>query len=717
VGPGAASGNQGRAIRQWVRIDPAHPADELMVEVRSTTEDWRRALWGQDLLPWGEPGTAQRWPRGPLPKSGEWVALIVPVGAMRLDGHLIDSNGFASYGGNVAWGRTEFLEDGKVQVIMDGDLPKGANWGGGVSWTDQPAQDGKRSHGMGLQTAECEHRLGNGGIQIDLRAKTPAPAAPAERLQKDVEAAKLIPETEEALQLLREAEGQFGGQPEDQRLEHIIAMYADFLKSDPANQQAAHVLTTVRFLVEGWNDNRKVPPKRGAALARCEALMDEVKLGREPRRQFYAELAAPLAEWKVVGLFDAPKGAQPLQEALPPERGAVDLDARYPTLRGVEVAWRDARADANALNVTARLRDHEHRRGAVAFAYTRIEAPASAEAALYLGVRGQALVWINGKRVGALLTAEGTLQRDAFVLPCKLLKGANEILIKLSGGEGGAPLVTARIADLNGKPLEGLSVRLPPSLVGASAGNPTAVTVDFSGPLDPAGAEDPASYTVDHGVTVVKAALTGKERRSVALTLSPLAPDTEYTLTVINVKNAAGTPLRSGARTRFHLLASGVGSGLKAEFFSGHELKELLTARTDETVDFEWGDGEQPDPAVPASNWSARWSGQVMPLFTDTWTFTTLSDDGARLWIDGKLVVDAWRDQAPTESTGTIALEAGKRYDLKLEYYQGGASAAMKLMWQCARQDREIIPKAQLFTGAAPAETPVEKPKHHKEGK
>jgi hypothetical protein len=75
-----------------------------------------------------------------------------------------------------------------------------------------------------------------------------------------------------------------------------------------------------------------------------------------------------------------------------------------------------------------------------------------------------------------------------------------------------------------------------------------------------------------------------------------------------------------------------------------------------------------------------------------------VSDDGVRMWVNGNQLIDNWQDQAPTESLGSVALEAGKKYDIKVEYYQGAGGAVMKLFWQGPGQSRELIPPTQLYS-------------------
>jgi hypothetical protein len=144
-----------------------------------------------------------------------------------------------------------------------------------------------------------------------------------------------------------------------------------------------------------------------------------------------------------------------------------------------------------------------------------------------------------------------------------------------------------------------------------------------------------------------------------------------------------------------------VGTGLRGDYFDGSMLELGDTGALDashpaEAVDFDWGTG-RPDPVVDNDWFSVRWSGQVMPLYSETYTFRTLSDEGVRLWVDGKLIIDHWLTQTATSRTGTIALSAYRRYDIKLEYFEQTGSAVARLYWSSPSQASEIVRKACLF--------------------
>lgn len=99
---------------------------------------------------------------------------------------------------------------------------------------------------------------------------------------------------------------------------------------------------------------------------------------------------------------------------------------------------------------------------------------------------------------------------------------------------------------------------------------------------------------------------------------------------------------------------------------------------------------------VGGENFSARWSGLVEPLHSETYTFTTTSDDGVRLWVDGQKVVDNWTAHGAKDDSGTIALEKGKKVPVVLEYYQGTGAGVIKLSWSSPSQKKEIVPRGRL---------------------
>ncbi len=138
-----------------------------------------------------------------------------------------------------------------------------------------------------------------------------------------------------------------------------------------------------------------------------------------------------------------------------------------------------------------------------------------------------------------------------------------------------------------------------------------------------------------------------------------------------------------------------VGGGLRGDYYRGMDLRNLVLKRLDPRVDFNWGGGE-PDAVVGEDNFSVRWTGEVEAAYTETYTFYTNTDDGARLWIDGQELVDDWQDQSATENYGTIDLVAGQVYDIVMEYYDNTGDAVAELLWSSPSTPKQHIPQAAL---------------------
>ncbi|WP_257461438.1 PQQ-dependent sugar dehydrogenase [Archangium lipolyticum] len=142
----------------------------------------------------------------------------------------------------------------------------------------------------------------------------------------------------------------------------------------------------------------------------------------------------------------------------------------------------------------------------------------------------------------------------------------------------------------------------------------------------------------------------------------------------------------------------GSGTGLRAEYFDAADLTQKKLERVDATVDFRWESGS-PDPALGADTFSVRWTGSVVPQYSERYTFHTQTNDGVRLWVDGKLLIDAWTAHPTTENTGTITLQAGVAYSLRMEFYEKTGLAIARLLWSSPGQTRgkkQVIPQARL---------------------
>jgi uncharacterized protein (DUF1800 family) len=126
-----------------------------------------------------------------------------------------------------------------------------------------------------------------------------------------------------------------------------------------------------------------------------------------------------------------------------------------------------------------------------------------------------------------------------------------------------------------------------------------------------------------------------------------------------------------------------------------------ILTRTDATVNFNWLNS--PGAGVGDNYWSARWTGEVLPEFSQIYTFYFTADDAARVWVNGKLLVNAWpRSGASSKFSGTIELVAGVRYPIVVEFYELSSTAVAELRWSSQNQPEVIIPTERLFPAVSP---------------
>ncbi len=172
------------------------------------------------------------------------------------------------------------------------------------------------------------------------------------------------------------------------------------------------------------------------------------------------------------------------------------------------------------------------------------------------------------------------------------------------------------------------------------------------------------------------------------------------------------------AEAKYYLLPDGQ-PGIYAEYFNNRELegKPVLT-RIEKSINFDWGYGGERDPDNPGSpqpgvinldKWSARWTGKFKSPGEGCYEIGLQSDNGVRMFIDGKKVLDYWIDSKPSKfKTIRYKFEEGKLYDLKVEFYEnigsclcrlGFAPYSVKAMPQKAVQLAESSDVVLLFVG------------------
>ncbi len=238
-----------------------------------------------------------------------------------------------------------------------------------------------------------------------------------------------------------------------------------------------------------------------------------------------------------------------------------------------------------------------------------------------------------------------------------------------------------------------------------------------------------------------------------------LTPGTVYVYKAV----AVGTGGDSTPSSPVSITTDGNGTGLTGNYFSDETLTTPAFTRVDPRVNFAWGN-RSPDPSIPNGGFSVAWTGQVQPKYSETYTFSTNTDDGVRLWVNGQLLVDQWKVIAPLAGdingdgtvdnldlnqvlsykygtgqtathdegdlngdgfvtfadlnivlgeygsttppahfTGSLTLQAGQKYSIVMQYFQHTGLASAQLRWSSGSTPLAAIPQSQLYPLVLPA--------------
>lgn len=145
------------------------------------------------------------------------------------------------------------------------------------------------------------------------------------------------------------------------------------------------------------------------------------------------------------------------------------------------------------------------------------------------------------------------------------------------------------------------------------------------------------------------------------------------------------------------------------------EEREVTLQRIDPVINFNWV-RNSPGHPIAEDHFSATWTGYISADHSEEFVFSALADDGMRLFIDGKLVLDLWeqtaegtdseamREDGEASLQGRIRLEQGRKYPIRIEYYETLQNARIHLFWESPSVERQIVPQQNLFTHASLAE-------------
>jgi len=145
----------------------------------------------------------------------------------------------------------------------------------------------------------------------------------------------------------------------------------------------------------------------------------------------------------------------------------------------------------------------------------------------------------------------------------------------------------------------------------------------------------------------------------------------------------------------------GDGSGLKGDYYQGRRFDQFQFTKSDPNINFVFTDlpDRSPSPKIPSgSDYTVRWTGKIAAKYSETYTLYATADDGVRVWINHRLVIDDWSLHAATEFSNKFTFKAGEQYPVKVEYLESaGGAALVRLYWSSPSQPKEYVPEDAFF--------------------
>ncbi len=133
--------------------------------------------------------------------------------------------------------------------------------------------------------------------------------------------------------------------------------------------------------------------------------------------------------------------------------------------------------------------------------------------------------------------------------------------------------------------------------------------------------------------------------------------------------------------------------GLAGQYYDGMNFETAKGKTVDTTIDMRWPGPpltEIPAGLTALNDFSARWEGTVIAPEDGEYELGLEGDDGLRLFVDGKLLVEDWSMGAARYRGGKVTLKKGQSVPIKLEYFQGGGNRSLRLAWRTPSQIAEL---------------------------
>lgn len=138
--------------------------------------------------------------------------------------------------------------------------------------------------------------------------------------------------------------------------------------------------------------------------------------------------------------------------------------------------------------------------------------------------------------------------------------------------------------------------------------------------------------------------------------------------------------------------------GLRGEYFNQPNFRGESFTRIDPRIDFHWG-RLPPDPSIHGP-FSVRWTGEVEAPHSGEFVFYTVAHYGVRLWVNGQKLINSGASMGAEEDTSPIQLEKGRRYTIRIEYWDQHGDAKMRLLWSSKSLPKTVVDQQWLYPAA-----------------
>ncbi len=131
-------------------------------------------------------------------------------------------------------------------------------------------------------------------------------------------------------------------------------------------------------------------------------------------------------------------------------------------------------------------------------------------------------------------------------------------------------------------------------------------------------------------------------------------------------------------------------SGMIGEYYNGTNFEEKVLTRIDPLINFNWFQ-RSPAPGVRQSYFSVRWTGKLLAPTSGKYEFSAQVDDGIRVWVGNRKIIDGWQLHDNANFKGSVTLQAGKFYELRVDYFNAMLEGTINLLWEVPEESKPFF--------------------------